>query len=356
LPNEKKIPFNLPKGFIWVDIEISNDKELDNLYEFLRDHYVEDDDHMFRFDYSKNFLRWHLTAPGYLKQWLCSIRKETDGSFVGFISAIPVHIVINSKEVQMVEINFLCVHKKYRAYRMAPVLIKEITRRVHLQNIWQAVYTAGVLLPKPIAKCKYYHRNLNFKKLLDVKFTYLHPHLNLARSKKIYKLPNETTIQGLRKMEVKDCNSVYKLLNEYLKKFPIHPYYSLDEVVHWFVPRDDVVFSYVVEDPNSKEITDFLSFYLLPSSVLTHEKHKTLKAAYCFYNVAPKHGLKNVLRNALILANKFGFDVYNALNIMENESVMTELLFGPGDGSLKYYFYNYFYPECKADELALVLM
>ena len=54
----------------------------------------------------------------------------------------------------MVEINFLCVHKKLRSKRVAPVLIREITRRVNLRGIFQAVYTAGVVLPKPIAKCR----------------------------------------------------------------------------------------------------------------------------------------------------------------------------------------------------------
>ena len=54
----------------------------------------------------------------------------------------------------MVEINFLCVHKKLRSKRVAPVLIKEITRRVNQENIFQAVYTAGVLLPKPVAVCR----------------------------------------------------------------------------------------------------------------------------------------------------------------------------------------------------------
>ena len=54
----------------------------------------------------------------------------------------------------MVEINFLCVHKKLRSKRVAPVLIKEITRRVNREGIFQAVYTAGVLLPKPISVCR----------------------------------------------------------------------------------------------------------------------------------------------------------------------------------------------------------
>ena len=55
----------------------------------------------------------------------------------------------------MAEINFLCVHKKLRSKRMAPVLIKEITRRVNMEGIFQAVYTAGVVLPKPVATCRY---------------------------------------------------------------------------------------------------------------------------------------------------------------------------------------------------------
>ena len=37
----------------------------------------------------------------------------------------------------------------------APVLIKEITRRVNCKGIFQAVYTAGVVLPKPVGTCRY---------------------------------------------------------------------------------------------------------------------------------------------------------------------------------------------------------
>ncbi|VEL34340.1 unnamed protein product [Protopolystoma xenopodis] len=56
---------------------------------------------------------------------------------------------------KMAEINFLCVHKRLRSKRMAPVLIREITRRVNLTGRFQAVYTSGTLLPKPVASCRY---------------------------------------------------------------------------------------------------------------------------------------------------------------------------------------------------------
>jgi glycylpeptide N-tetradecanoyltransferase len=355
LEKEQKEAYNLPKGYAWYDVDINNNNDLTKLYEFLRDNYVEDDDHMFRFDYSKEFLKWHLTAPGYLKQWNSAIVRSESKQMVGFISAIPVHIVIYNKEVSKVEINFLCVKTELRAKRLAAVLIKEITRRVHWQNIWQAVYTAGVLLPKPIATCTYYHRNLNIKKLLDVKFTYLSPHLNITRAKSVYKVSKETTINGLRKMELRDVEGVFKILNEYLSKFKVRAFYTLDEVAHWFIPRDKVVYSYVVENIDGL-ITDFISFYSLPSSILSHDVHKTLWAAYSFFNVANSVSLKELMKNALTLASNEKFDVFNALNIMDNGKIFNDLLFGQGDGSLRYYFYNYACPEIKPEELGIVLM
>lgn len=317
---------------------------------------------MFRFDYSQEFLHWHLSAPGYLKQWHCSVKRETtdkDGKvtgkqMVGFISGIPVHIYAGDKKINKVEINFLCINSKYRKNRLAPVLIKEITRRVNIEKIWQAVYTAGSLLPKPICITNYYHRNLNLQKLLDVKFTYLSPKLNLARAKRIYNVSKDTTIP-CRPMEKKDVEGVYQILENYLAKFKVRAYYSKEEVEHWFVPRKNIVYSYVVEDDN-KKITDFISFYLLPSSILQHEKHKTLYAAYSFFNVPGQFTIKDLLKNALILAKQQNFDVFNALNVMDNEGVFNDLLFGRGDGSLKYYFYNYAFPEIEPNQLGIVLM
>ena len=89
----------------------------------------------------------------------------------------------------MVEINFLCVHKKLRSKRMAPVLIKEITRRVNMEGIFQATYTAGVLLPKPVAACRYWHRSLNPKKLVDIEFSHIPRNMTMQRMIKLYRLP-----------------------------------------------------------------------------------------------------------------------------------------------------------------------
>ena len=64
----EKDPLSLPEGYEWKDVDLSQQVDLDKLYEFLKSNYVEDDDHMFRFDYSKDFLKWHLNPPGYFPE------------------------------------------------------------------------------------------------------------------------------------------------------------------------------------------------------------------------------------------------------------------------------------------------
>lgn len=145
------------------------------------------------------------------------------------------------------EINFLCVHKKLRSKRMTPVLISEITRRVNLHGIYQAVYTAGIFLPKPISVCRYYHRSLNPKKLIDVGFSSLARNMNMKRTIKFYSLPQEPQVEGLRQFTPNDIGQVYALLVEYMKNFDLVPQFDQEELSHWLTPLKDVIDCYVVE-------------------------------------------------------------------------------------------------------------
>ena len=106
-----------------------------------------------------------------IKLFLRTIFPGKKNKLFGFISGIPVHLEINGKKLVLAEINFLCVHKQLRTKKLAPVLIKEVTRRVNLCNIWQAIYTAGIVIPTPVSAATYWHRSLNPKKLVDVGFS-----------------------------------------------------------------------------------------------------------------------------------------------------------------------------------------
>jgi len=335
---------------------MNDSKIVDEVYTLLAENYVEDDDNMFRFDYSKDFLKWALKPPGYLSSLHIGVRSQNKQKLMGFITGVPAHIRIYQKTVKMVEINFLCVHKKLRSKRLAPVLIKEVTRRVNLTNVWQAVYTAGVVLPKPVAQNRYYHRSLNPKKLIDIGFSRVHSRMTISRMIKLYRLPTNTQISGIREMLPRDVPAACRLLSNYLKKFGLVQTFNEEEFAHWFLPRPGVVHSYVVENLQSRQITDMTSFYSLPSSIINNEKYSTLKAAYSFYNVVTRVTWIELMTDALILARKLDFDVFNALNVMENEEFLKPLKFGIGDGHLQYYLYNWKCPEMQPSNVGLVLL
>lgn len=174
----------------------------------------------------------------------------------------------------------------------------------------------------------------------------------MARMLKLLKLPDEPLTPGLRKMNESDVGGVCTLLNTYLEKFNLKILFSEEEIAHWLLPREMVIDSYVVEKDG--EITDFLSFYHLPSSILSHDS--TLYAAYSYYNVATSVDLVDLMKDALILAKNTGVDVFNALNLMDNQDFLEPLKFGKGDGNLQYYIYNWACPEMNPGDVGIVLL
>jgi glycylpeptide N-tetradecanoyltransferase len=51
-------PSPMYPGFEWVTMDLEDEKQLDEVYELLTNHYVEDKDATFRFKYSPSFLNW----------------------------------------------------------------------------------------------------------------------------------------------------------------------------------------------------------------------------------------------------------------------------------------------------------
>ncbi|XP_050077992.1 glycylpeptide N-tetradecanoyltransferase [Anopheles maculipalpis] len=350
-------PYALPDGFTWDTMNLNDPLQLKELYTLLNENYVEDDDAMFRFDYQPEFLQWALQPPGWKRDWHCGVRVVKSGRLVGFISAIPGTLNVHRKEQRMVEINFLCVHKKLRSKRLAPVLIREITRRVNLTGIFQAVYTAGVVLPKPVSSCRYWHRSLNPKKLIEVKFSYLSRNMTMQRTIKLYKLPDQPKTPGFRKLNEADLKAVHKLLESYLQRFNLTPAFDETEMRHWFLPQNGIIDCFVVEDPaRPGTITDMVSYYTLPSTVMHHAVHKYVKAAYSFYNVSTRTPWLDLMNDALISAKNLGFDVFNALDLMDNKQFLTPLKFGIGDGNLQYYLYNWRCPYMQPEDVGLILL
>jgi glycylpeptide N-tetradecanoyltransferase len=48
-----------------------------------------------------------------------------------------------------------------------------------------------------------------------------------------------------------------------------------------------------------------------------------------------------LVSDALVLGKRHKFDVFNALSLMDNGLFLEQQKFGPGDGQLHYYLFNY---------------
>lgn len=190
--------------------------------------------------------------PGWQRQYHVGVRASESRKLVAFISAVQVNLRVREKVITCSEVNFLCIHKKLRGKRLTPVLIKEIVRISNRNDIWQGLYTAGVVLPRPVSTCRYYHRSLNWQKLYECGFSPLPSGSKPAFQVRKYALPESTATKGLREMKKEDLPASMDLLGRYLSRFDMAPEFALEEAEHWFLPthkptEEQVIWSYVVE-------------------------------------------------------------------------------------------------------------
>ena len=63
------------------------------------------------------------------------------------------------------------------------------------------------------------------------------------------------------------------------------------------------------------KVTDLISYYNLPSTIVRHPTHKLLKAAYSFYNVPGVHKLSDLMSDALVLAKEVSHSHNNQCDV-----------------------------------------
>lgn len=315
----KDDPVTLPEKYTWSTCTIHQ------LFDFLDHHYIQDDEMVL--EYSKDTLRW-LMPPG--DEFNIAVR-DNKNKLIGFICGKPAEAVSDGKQMPVLFINLLCVHKKHRSKGLAPLLIQEVSRRAVLHGIFQAVYTAVTEIPTPIIKVKYYHRLLNVEKLRACGF--------FKTNRKDLKSIHVRGRSHMRAMEESDVPHVRRLLELYFAHFKL-TMAPTEEYVRWLLPKNGVVHSYV-----SDEGDKFLSLYRVGY------KYKAtglvLEQAYVM------HALGDVLGDAAVLAKNEGYDLLNSLDIGDRDLEGNK--FYPGNGHIHYYMYNWKTTDLGPGDVDLVL-
>jgi glycylpeptide N-tetradecanoyltransferase len=294
-------PIALPEGFEWSTCQTH---ELRNL---LSAHYLSDE--VSSMEFSKSIIEWILHVDPY---WNIALRKG--GKLVGFIAARPSTISIDRARVSAVEITFRCVSKRLRDKRLAPLLIREVTRRAVLRGIHQAIYTAVQELPCPVATTHSWHRLLNIPNLIKSGF-YQTDRPN-ARMFDVH------GTSALHRATQDDAEDILNILQAQAKSLRLCRDVDEDYVQrllklpHVFVGEGKFVCLYEVGYRGANGVAN--------------------RQAEILHAVGD-----DALRDATILAKYAGFDVLNCQDAPFAEDVLRGHKFIRGEGALYYYLYNW---------------
>lgn len=330
--------YNLPEEFEWQNINIHDEQQLQELYLFLSKNYFQNKEVGLSSFYQPEFLKWALDVPNQKEEYIISIRLKKTNKIMGCGTGVPINVSINNKIKQTGIINFLCVHKKLRSKRLAVILIKELTRRFNLNNIWQGIYTESESGCKTIGTANFYYCILS-QKMID---------LGLTNKKDIASLQiesNNSSKHNLVPMTLEDVPQVTLLINNYLKKHTkLYQVLSEEDISYLLLPRENIVLSYVLKN-NDHQITDFVSCYIGYSKVANHSVYKDLKSANLYYLVTHTLSQKEMINELFKILQKYNVDVFHSLDIMNFDFMKNNSNFDVGNSKTKYYLYNW---QCKS--------
>lgn len=332
-------PVNLPPNFSWEALDLKNDTVLKRVCEFVNENNMDNVSAEFKLEYEPEFIKRMLINDKYTSDMSLGIKYNN--KIIGCIISSVSKSQVNRKILDTVEVNVLCVHPLFRNKRMCPILIRELSRRMQLLGYNYGLYNADVYLPKPFTTVQRYQRPINIKKLIETGYTQIpsESKIKMEDIEKSIKLAKNPTNKTFKPMELKHVDESYDLFNSYMNKFNVHPIYTKEEFTNLFINNPYVV-CYVIEDNNGNP-TDFISYYIMKYKVLKRTKgYEYINKGYLYYYTSMNETPYRLIKDMLVVANNNNIDVFNALELMENDVILRDLNFDQGS-SMHYYFYNW---------------
>jgi glycylpeptide N-tetradecanoyltransferase len=305
---------------------------------FLADNYVEDKLNLFRYNYSYDFIYWFLSTFKTI-----NIGVFNNEELVGFICARFINLMILNKLNKMIEMDFLCVHKKYRNNSITTVLLSTLYNKCMELNIDNSIFTSQFEFStkhvNKMATVNNYNRFLNIRTLIDNE--YIKSNTNIKLLEEHYKLPLIKGNKILIKLTIDNMNNIDKCFdfyNKYYKNFDVYEIFTKDEFIKMFL-NDHIKTFLLIEKINDLEynILDFISYYVININALN--TNNNINNGYLFYYTNLSNNLYKMI---LLLLNELkmnNVDILNAHNIMENNLVYDDLKFVKNE-ELSYFFFK----------------
>lgn len=308
---------NLPNGFKFKTLGLNH---LDEIFSLLNNHYIEDDQHIIRITYSKDFLYWYLkyVPAGFIVGLLYN------NKLVGMITAIFMDMIVYEKEIKVPYINFLCLQSKIRKLGLGLFLIEEIKSRLTKIKITYALFTGMKPITKPFCTSNDFVIPVNYPKLKAVDFL----QENLTP---IPKLDNNP----LHLMMASDIDSLIPKLNKCMEKLSVKPYFTNESAHHFLLPKKNIVYSFVNRNTNH-EVTDYVTVY--KTYIYCKEKNKIISVARLAFYYHETMTLTDLITNLLDKLPSYDIDQLLFSNTFDNAEINITKF--STYGQLHYFFYN----------------
>ena len=293
---------------------------------------------------SKNWLKWVISYPQHDKnRYLLGIRLSSSKKLVCYMSPIPCNIRVGRKVVSTVNLQQAVGQDAMKHQcQLFNAGFKETMRILGSTGIFQAfILTSDCVIPNPV---------INFDDYAWHSYKHSLP----------YSSPRTV---GLRKMKASDIPKAFNLTNQYTSQFEIgQVFQSEEEFSHWFLsPLLDNIATYVVEEPNSGNITDLFSFQtrVFPARLGPDfiSERTAVVVALIITNSSPKQLITDLLvccikqhkATTVILPSRFGLKEHLFENFLK--LYHTEQFYD----SVHCLLYNYRYPEVNNDNHCIFL-
>lgn len=324
------------------------DERVDNTIAFINANYLTRGSYI-TLEYSKDLYTYFCDTDNICIGFYPK-KSAVDAQMVGFIMGKPIKLGIEGKEVDTLEVNFLCLIPQLRSLHISSYMIS-ILSKVCLQKygIVSAIYTVGKKLEtESFCRKHYYHRPLDMIKMVacglmsDVYASDVNRKVFATFNYKT--TTSHTKIQYYNNITSFPTNE-YKYIMEKLLTYNKSTYALFEFKTHSSIIglfENPAFHTFAFQDCNGC-ITDLVSIYKLDTVDVTSNVRCRNGYVYCYFfeddNVSYKFDIieriseycsKNNILDMITVMDSFG--------LTEKEYYNNKFL--KGSGSLYYYFYN----------------
>lgn len=316
--------------------------QLDEIHDFLLDHYVGDES--FGLAYTRSVLKF------WLQDAIKVAIRDTDGKLIGFVTAGICPVVLDSQPINSGCVDFLCVHSAHRGARLAPILITEVCRRLNLQGVYQAIYTVAKPIPGKFSMAAFFHRPLQPDNLIAKGFYDLPPNADTRKFAKMNALPKKIRSTGLFVLQESDIPEARRFLQAGLSRFRLHETdISLDRFRS--IPHEYHALGHRDADGHINGVA------MLHRLDLTSRKTgKRIHQCMLQYFIVDEARRDQIMEKIIAFARDRNYDLLTAISTADTYKCFTKFGFQSGTGRLYYYMYNWHMPVLNPVEIAVNLL